>query len=243
MNVSLCKYTWAGSSPTNIPSVGGLALLQTFPGSSSWLVFIWTKMMNGWKSHADPRPLTLGAVWRKLLARCWMSGASVIDTLCTTRCWKPSLWKRSSGDPSECWTQTSHCHSPVRPFLIVGPVGCPDLRLQLVALLPVGFLSFTEQFLADFSLFDCVKGGGVDIFIQTKQCCFFWVYSGVLQCRKAPCGSNDVAALQHVLPSCFRTSFRRDNIAFSLRLWREREGGSAFVSFPFCVKCFYRCCF
>lgn len=30
-----------------------------------------------------------------------------------------------------------------------------------------------------FFPFDCVKGGAVDIFIKTKQCCFLWMYSGV----------------------------------------------------------------
>lgn len=42
-------------------------------------------------------------------------------------------------------------HRTIRPSLIIGPIGCPDLQLGLVALLPVGFMPFTEQFLAHFS--------------------------------------------------------------------------------------------
>lgn len=56
-----------------------------------------------------------------------------------------------------------------------------------------------------------------------------------------PCWSKHVAAPRHVLCNSFLTLLRDNNILFTHNGVKER--GSAFVSFLFCVKCFYRCCF
>lgn len=142
-----------------------------------------------------------------------MSAAAVMDSLRTSRCWMFSIPLK-----------TVHW----RPFRVMDtnlPLSLPSKTLPNTCRLPVGFLWFTEQFLADFSLFGCVKGGSVDIVFQ---CCFFRVYSGVRQRR---C-------------SAVVFSLHSDVVTWPFHfVYGLREGGSAFVVFLFCVKCFYRCCF
>lgn len=75
---------------------------------------------------------------------------------------------------------------PIGPSQITGPTGCPDLQMQLVALLLVGLPEhFSSRF---FFLFDCVKGGAADIFLKPKHMfASAGCVQGSLRCREAPC--------------------------------------------------------
>lgn len=71
---------------------------------------------------------------------------------------------------------------PVGPSQIIGPIGCPDLQLQLVALLLVGL---PEHFLAVFSFCLIVLKEALQIFSSSQSnVCFCWLCSGVPAVQK-----------------------------------------------------------